>query len=40
MNSVRAAKKHFAITKKNWPTPFKEVIPVYSESHANHINRK
>jgi hypothetical protein len=39
-NSVRTAKKtlHFAITKINWLTLFKEIIAVYSENHTKHIN--
>jgi hypothetical protein len=39
-NSVRTAKKtqHFTITKTNWLTLFKDIIPVYSENHTKHIN--
>jgi hypothetical protein len=36
-NSVRTSKKtpHLTITKINWLTPFKEIIPVYTENHKN-----
>jgi hypothetical protein len=39
-NSVRTAKKtpHFTITKINWLTLFKEIIPVYTENYTKHIN--
>jgi hypothetical protein len=35
-NSVRTAKKtqHFAITKINWLTLFKEIIAVYTADHT------
>jgi hypothetical protein len=38
-NLVRAAENqpHFTITKINWLTLFKEIIPVYSENHTKHI---
>jgi hypothetical protein len=41
-DSVRTANKtpHFTITKINWLTLFKEIIPVYSENHTKHINTK
>jgi hypothetical protein len=41
-NSVRTSKRTptFTITKINWLTPFKEIIAVYSENHANPINKK
>jgi hypothetical protein len=37
--SVRTTKKtpHFTITKINWSTLFKEIIPVYSENHTKPI---
>jgi hypothetical protein len=39
-NSVRTAKKTqlFTITKINWLTLFKEIIPVYSENRTKPIN--
>jgi hypothetical protein len=39
-NSVCTAKKtqHFTITKINWLTLFKEIIPVYTENHTKPIN--
>jgi hypothetical protein len=35
-NSVRTAKKTqpFTITKINWLTLFKEIIPIYGENHT------
>jgi hypothetical protein len=41
-NSVRTAKKTqlFTITKINWLTLFKEIIPVYSENHTKPISTK
>jgi hypothetical protein len=40
-NSVRTAKKtqHFAITKINWLTLFKEIIAVCTENHKNHVSK-
>jgi hypothetical protein len=37
-NSVRTSKRtpHFAITKINWLTLFKEIIAVYSENHTKY----
>jgi hypothetical protein len=34
-NSVHTSKRtpHFTITKINWLTLFKEIIPVYAENH-------
>jgi hypothetical protein len=33
-NPVRTSKRtqHFSITKINWLTPFKEIIPIYTEN--------
>jgi hypothetical protein len=41
-NSVRTAKKTqlFTITKINWLTLFKEIIPVYIAKHAQLINTR
>jgi hypothetical protein len=38
-NLVRTAKKtpHFTITKINWLTLFKKIIPVYTENHTKQI---
>jgi hypothetical protein len=38
--SVRTSKRtpYFTITKINWLTLFKEVIPVYTEKHMKPIN--
>jgi hypothetical protein len=40
--SVRAVKKThlFIITKINWLTLFKEIIPVYTENHTKLSNTK
>jgi hypothetical protein len=32
--------QHFAIKKVNWSTLFKEIIPIYSKKHMEHINIK
>jgi hypothetical protein len=39
-NSVRTSKRtpHFAITKINWLTLFKDMIDVYNENHTKPIN--
>jgi hypothetical protein len=39
--SVRTSKKtpHFAVTKINWLTLFKEIIAVYSENHTKQIEK-
>jgi hypothetical protein len=41
-NPVRTSKRtpNFTITKINWLMLFKEIIAVYSESHAKPINTK
>jgi hypothetical protein len=41
-NSVRTSKRtsHFTTTKINWLTLFKEIIPVYTNSHTRPINIK
>jgi hypothetical protein len=41
-NSVRTSKRtpHFTITKINWLTLFKEMIPVYTENYTTAMNTK
>jgi hypothetical protein len=41
-DSVRTSKRtpHFTITKINWLTLFKGIMPVYSENQAKPINTK
>jgi len=41
-NSVRTSKRtpHFTITKINFLTLFKKIIPVYAENDTKHINTK
>jgi hypothetical protein len=40
--SVRTSNRtpHFTITKFNWLILFKEIIAVYGENHAKHVNIK
>jgi hypothetical protein len=41
-NPARTVNKtqHFSVTKINWLTLFKEIIPVHTENHTKHINTK
>jgi hypothetical protein len=41
-NPIRTSKKtpHFTITKINWLTLFKEIIPVYGENHTKPTGAK
>jgi hypothetical protein len=39
-NSVRTAKRsHFTVTKINWLTLFKELIPAYTDNHTKHKHK-